>query len=190
MPCSARGLGAHALGFIFYPISKRFIPPERAADIIRKLSVFTYKVGVFVDEEAGYINDMAEAVGLSAVQVHGEETPQMLEKINLPVIKSFRVDPEFDFSQLTPFRRHTILLDTYSEKELGGTGITFDWQIIPEEMRSEIILAGGVSSENIKKIYREVNPLAVDLSSSVEITPGKKDPAKLESFFARINNLR
>jgi phosphoribosylanthranilate isomerase len=183
-------LGANALGFIFYPRSTRFIPPEKAINIIRRLSVFTIKVGVFVNEESEYINDMAEAIGLSAVQVHGEETLQMLEEIKFPVIKSFRVDPEFDFSQLSPYDRHTILLDTYSERELGGTGTTFNWKLIPEEIRTKIIVAGGVSGENIENIYREINPLAVDLSSSVEISPGKKDPEKLESFFNKIAQLQ
>jgi len=183
-------LGANALGFIFYPKSKRFIPPERAANIIRKLSIFTYKVGVFVNENSEYINDMAGAIGLSAVQVHGEGSPQMLEKINYPIIKSFRVNQGFDFSQLLPYDKYTILLDTYSDKEMGGTGITFNWQIIPKEIRSKIILAGGVSADNIEKIYKEINPLAIDLSSSVETSPGKKDPTKLETFFSKLNILR
>ncbi len=126
-------LGAHALGFIFYPKSKRFIPPEKATDIINQLSLFTNKVGVFVDEEPDFINDMAKAVGLTSVQVHSEETPEILEKINYPVIKSFRVDPVFDFTQLAPYEKHTLLLDTYSDKEFGGTGTTFNWQKIPEE---------------------------------------------------------
>ena len=183
-------LGAHALGFIFYPKSKRFIPPEKATDIINQLSLFTNKVGVFVDEEPDFINDMAKAVGLTSVQVHSEESPDMLERIDYPIIKSFRISPGFDFTQITPFEKHTLLLDTYSEKELGGTGTTFDWQIIPEEVRSNIILAGGVSLENIEKIYYEIKPMAVDLSSSIEVSPGKKDSAKLETFFAKLNILR
>jgi phosphoribosylanthranilate isomerase len=186
----SQDLGAHALGFIFYPRSQRFIPPEQAANIIKQLSIFTHKVGVFVNEIPEYINDMAGAIGLSAVQVHGEETPQLLEKINYPIIKSFRVNPEFDFSELLPYNKYTILLDTYSEKEIGGTGTVFNWQIIPKEIRSEIILAGGVSSENIEQIYQEINPLAVDLSSSVESSPGIKDPKKLLHFFKKITQRR
>ncbi len=181
--------GANALGFIFYPESKRFIPPERAADIIKQLSIFTIRVGVFVNEETEHINDMAEAVGLSAVQLHGEETPEMLEKIRYPLIKSFRVKTGFDFSQISSYKKYTILLDTYAEAEHGGTGTAFDWRIIPADLRSKIILAGGVSSENIEKIYDEVNPAAVDLSSSLEISPGKKDPSKLKTFFSKFNQL-
>jgi phosphoribosylanthranilate isomerase len=183
-------LGAHALGFIFYPKSKRFIPPDKATAIIKQLSIFTNKVGIFVNEESDYINDMAKALGLSAVQLHGDETAEMLEKIHTPIIKSFRVDPEFDFSQLSPYRKQTILLDTYSVKELGGTGATFNWQKIPEKIRSKIIIAGGISSDNIDKIYNEVRPLAVDLSSSVEVSPGIKDHAKLIAFFTKMSQLR
>jgi phosphoribosylanthranilate isomerase len=182
----AQELGAQALGFIFYPLSKRFIPPENAANIIKNLSIFTNKVGVFVNEDPEFINDIASAVGLTTVQLHGAETPQVLEKINFPVIKSFRVDTGFDFTQIEPYNNYNILLDTYSDTELGGTGQSFDWHIIPKRIRSKIILAGGISAENIKMILREIHPLAVDLSSSVESKPGIKDPQKLRAFFAQL----
>ncbi len=183
-------LGADALGFIFYKGSKRFVEPEAAGKIISELSPFTLKVGVFVNSSSEEINKTAKEIRLNAVQLHGKESPEIISKINLPVIKSFRVKNGFDFSILKRFENISFLFDTYSEKEYGGTGKTFNWELIPDDLRGKIILSGGISISNIEEIYRNIKPAAVDLSSSLESEPGKKDGEKIKEFFKKINYLR
>lgn len=183
-------LGADALGFIFYAKSKRYIESKSAAKIIKKLSPFTVKVGVFVNESAKNINEIASTARLNAVQLHGDEMPEILKKIDFPVIKSFRINDNFDYSTVTKYRSVTYLLDSYSTSEYGGTGKKFDWEKIPISLRHNIILSGGVTSENIEFIFTHIKPKAVDLSSSVEIVPGKKDKNKLNEFFKKINYLK
>lgn len=183
-------LGADALGFIFYERSKRNIDFEDALAIISELPAFVSKVGVFVNEQADTINHIAQSVGLTHVQLHGNEEQLLIDKVNHPVIKAVRVKSNFDFSQLKPYSGCTILLDTFSDKELGGTGLTFDWNTIPIEIRSKVILAGGVSAQNIETIYKTIKPQAVDISSSLESESGKKDETKVREFFRVLNQLR
>ena len=183
-------IGADALGFIFFRKSKRYIKPELAKNIITRLSPFTMKVGVFVNESVDFINKTASELNLNAVQLHGEESPDIIEKINLPVIKSFRINNEFDFSILEKYSNNSFLFDTYSDSGYGGTGEVFNWKLIPEEIKSKIILAGGISIDNIADIFTNIKPAAVDLSSSLESEPGKKDKDKVKEFFKKINYLR
>lgn len=184
------GLGADALGFIFYEKSRRNISYSKAAEIIRRLPSFIVKVGVFVDQEADEINAISQKVGLNAVQLYGEVSQAFINEINLPVIKCFRIKNDFDFSTLNNYTNCSFLLDTFSDKALGGTGESFDWNIIPIELRDQIILAGGISVDNIEYLFNHINPAAVDLSSSIESSPGKKDAIKLKDFFNKINTLR
>ena len=183
-------LGADALGFIFYNKSKRFIPADKAAEISKNLSPFIMKVGVFVNESAETINRIVQEVKLNAVQLHGEEKPEFLKTIPLQVIKSFRINNGFDFSILKTYQNAWYLLDTFSETEYGGTGKSFNWNIIPEDIRGNIILAGGVSSDNIEDIFYNIRPAAVDVSSSLEKEPGKKDIEKVKQFFKTINHFK
>ena len=183
-------LGANALGFIFYKGSKRYTPPEAAYEIIKSLSPFTMKVGVFVNESSETINKIALTAKLNAVQLHSEESPEAIANISLPVIKSFRVDDNFDYKILENFPDTYYLLDTYSISEYGGTGKTFDWGKIPDKYKSKIILAGGVSIENLEEIYTKIKPAAIDLSSSLESEPGKKDKEKVKRFFEKLNELK
>jgi phosphoribosylanthranilate isomerase len=176
-------LGADALGFIFYEGSKRYISPKKVNDIIKHLSPFTLKVGVFVNENSNKINSAAKTAGINIVQLHGNEKPELIAEINLPVIKAFRINDEFDFKILKEYKNCYFLFDTYSSMQYGGTGKTFNWDIIPKQFADKIILSGGISISNIKRIIDEVNPYAVDLSSSVEEYPGKKSELKLKQFF-------
>ncbi len=182
--------GADALGFIFYKKSKRYIEPYSAKEIIKHLSPFTIKVGVFVNETPDFIIKTAAELHLNAVQLHGEEIPEMIGKINFPVIKSFRINNGFDFSVLVKYSGASFLLDAYSDVEYGGTGKIFNWKLIPNELKSKIILAGGISINNIEYILKNIKPAAVDLSSSLEVVPGKKDTEKVKEFFKLINYLR
>ncbi|MGB5847363.1 MAG: phosphoribosylanthranilate isomerase [Ignavibacteriaceae bacterium] len=187
---AAESFGADAVGFIFYKKSKRYITPELAMHIINTLSPFTTKVGVFVDETFENINKISKLTGINLVQLHGNENPDILKSISLPIIKAFRVDDNFDYSKLNQYQEYSILLDAYSENDYGGTGNKFNWAKIPFEIKNKIILAGGISSNNIEVIYKNINPAAVDLSSSLEITPGKKDKKKMERFFNKVKVIR
>ena len=182
--------GADALGFIFYNKSKRYIKPDTVKEIIKHLSPFTMKVGVFVNESPHFINDTAKNLNLNIVQLHGEETPDIVNKVNFQVIKSFRINGEFNFTKLKQYPVSSFLFDTFSNSEYGGTGKTFNWKLIPDELKGKTILAGGVSINNIEEIIKSVNPAAVDLSSSLEAEPGKKDKEKVKDFFNKIKNLR
>lgn len=182
--------GADALGFIFYENSKRYIKPEEAKEIIRILSPFTLKVGVFVNEPIDEINRLSSEIKLNAVQLTGEQSPDELSKIPLPVIKAFRVNAQFEFSNIEKYKNASYLLDTFSSDGYGGTGKNFNWEIIPDQIRNKIILAGGVSVDNIETIYKYIKPAAVDLSSSLEQVPGKKDKEKVMRFFEKFNSLR
>lgn len=183
-------LGADALGFIFYEKSKRKISVDDAKQIINKLPVFVGKIGVFVDEDLTLIERSLKTLKLTGVQLHGDETPEFVELVKLPVIKAFRINSGFDFSILEKYGSCKLLLDTYSKGEYGGTAKSFNWEVIPTEIRSKIILAGGISIKNIEHIFKNVKPEAVDLSSSLEKYPGKKDEIKLKNFFQKINSLR
>jgi phosphoribosylanthranilate isomerase len=122
--------------------------------------------------------------------LHGDESPAYVDMIKYPVIKAFRVDDGFDFRQLRAYSNHGILLDAYSGAAYGGTGKTFAWQVIPDEIRQSCIIAGGISSKNICEVIEQVNPAGVDLSSSVESEPGKKDPVKVKNFFRQLRSCR
>jgi len=187
---AAESFGADAVGFIFYNKSKRYVAPEQAEHIIKTLSLFTTKVGVFVNETFEIINKISKQTGINVVQLHGDDNSDIIKSILLPVIKAFRVDDNFDYNNLNQFQEYSILLDAYSENDYGGTGNKFNWEKIPFEIKNKIILAGGISSDNIEFIYKDINPAAVDLSSSLEITPGKKDKKKMEKFFNKVNLLR
>ena len=182
-------LGADAIGFIFYKKSKRYIEPEKAYEIIKRLPPFVIKVGVFVNEKSQTINEISKNIKLNMVQLHGEETQNDIDKINLPVIKAFRVTNNFNYLKLNEYKNCSFLLDSFDKDEYGGTGKKFMWQNIPTEIRKKIILAGGISPRDLKYIFDEVKPYAVDVSSSLEVKPGKKDKAILKKFFKIYNEL-
>ncbi len=182
--------GADALGFIFYEKSKRFITFGKAAQIIQHLNPLIMKVGVFVDYEFQIINHVAYKIGLNAVQLHNSESPEFISKITHPVIKSFRINDQFDWAQLENYKNCHLLLDAFSTDEMGGTGKSFNWKFIPEEYRNKIILSGGITIDNLEIIFNEIKPAAIDLSSSLESAPGKKDHQKVKDFMKKFNQLR
>jgi len=182
--------GADALGFIFYKESKRYVTPVEAKAITKRLSPFTMKVGVFVNETPEKIKKIASEVKLDLVQLHGDENPEFLEGINFPVIKSFRIKDDFDFDILNEYKDCSYLFDTYTKDGYGGSGKIFNWDIIPKNLLDAIILSGGISINNIEKVYSTLNPSAVDLSSSLESEPGRKNENKVKEFFKKIHSLR
>lgn len=183
-------LGADAIGYIFYDKSKRYVLPKTARQISESLSPFTLKAGVFVDEEIETVREIFVMAKLNFVQLHGSENFEYIKKLNLPFIKTIKIKTESDFEKLELYNGATFLLDTFSDKAPGGTGESFNWNLIPYELRNKIILAGGVSAENIEEIVNTIKPFAIDLSSSIESAPGKKDKIKTELFFNKLNNIR
>jgi phosphoribosylanthranilate isomerase len=182
-------LGADAIGFIFYAGSKRFIPAERAEEIAGRVSPLLLKIGVFVNERPDTVNQIIRTCHLHGAQLHGDESPQDVERIHYPVIKAFRVDSRFDFSVIAAYRNCSFLFDTFSSV-YGGSGKCFNWDYIPPPLRAICLVAGGISAANIKQVIEKIGPAGIDLSSAVESYPGKKDPEKLKDFFRQVDHLR
>ncbi len=185
--CAAAG--ADFLGYIQYPPSPRYIPAEVAREI-RSWVYGAKSVGVFVDEDLGTVNAAAASAGFDYVQLHGEESPAYCANVERPVIKSFRVMEAMSAEAL---RRRLLayrdaadyfLLDAYHPALQGGTGKTFDWDLACAIAREiPIFLAGGLGPSNVNDAIRQVRPWAIDLSSRLESSPGKKDAALVEALF-------
>jgi phosphoribosylanthranilate isomerase len=188
----AADLGAHALGFIFYPKSPRAVRPEVAREIIDNLPPFIMTVGVFVDEEAAMVRGIAETAGLDWVQLHGKESPEYCRSLGRRVIKGFRIKDPSSLALLPDYRGsvQAFLLDTYKAGTAGGTGETFDWALARRAGElGPIILAGGLTPANVAPAIQAAQPAAVDVASGVEAEPGKKDPEKLKKFFEAVKIL-
>ncbi len=185
----AAGLGADALGFIFYSGSKRYIDPDTAREIISALPPFLTKVGVFVNQGVEEISDIQEKTGINVVQLHGDETAEFCSSLSSTIIKAIRVKDISDLESLAQYPVQAILLDTYSDTEYGGTGKSFDWGILDNKSISQnIILSGGLNPDNVAEAVRIVKPYAIDVSSGVEAEPGKKDHEKVKKFIEAIRN--
>jgi phosphoribosylanthranilate isomerase len=187
-------LGADALGFNFYEESPRCLAPAEAWKILSKLPALVSTVGVFVNWDSASIVALAKSLRLSAVQLHGDESAAVTAECarHFPVIKAFRAGSKFQFTQ---FRIHSaavsFLMDAATSemksKNYGGTGRPADWNIAKRAAaKYPILLAGGLTPENIAEAVLTVRPYAVDIASGVESRPGKKDPAKLRAFFAQV----
>jgi len=186
----ASELGADALGFIFVKTSPRYINPSTAQNIISALPPFVTPVGVVADAIHDEILELIEEAGVRCVQFHGNELPEQLTDLPVPIYKSFRVNNEFNLQTLLRYKVSAFLLDTYIEGILGGTGKTFDWEIaVKAKTYGRIILAGGLTPENIAEAARKVQPYAVDVNSGVESAPRKKDKNKLGQLFKIIRSL-
>jgi phosphoribosylanthranilate isomerase len=188
----AAELGAHALGFIFYKKSPRSVTPDKARRIIGQLPPFVATVGVFVDEDAAAVREIASLAGLDWVQLHGRESPDYCCSLGRRVIKGFRVKGEEIYAQLTEYQgaAQAFLLDAYKPGKPGGTGETFNWEIARQVKKcGPIILAGGLNPDNVAEAIRIAQPAAVDAASGVEAAPGKKDPEKLRAFFEAIKKV-
>lgn len=182
--------GADAIGFVFYPESPRFIDPGKAHNIITKLPVFVTTVGVFVDESEDLIRRILRESGVQVLQFHGSESPVLCTRFREKVIKTIRIKDEESIDSMRMYNLDTFLLDTHHDGIKGGTGKTFDWKIA--EMAKEhgrIILSGGLTPCNVVEAIRVVRPYGVDVSTGVEISPGKKDPEKVREFIKKVRGL-
>lgn len=180
--------GADALGFIFYSASPRYVSAETAAQIIRQVPPFISRVGVFVNAERDKVLNVAHCCGLDTLQFHGEESPAYCAQFpSYRIYKAFRIHDANSLNQLPAFQSKDVsawLLDSFVVGQHGGTGARFNWDIArkAKELGKPIILAGGLTVENVGDAVEQVAPFAVDVSSGVEISPGKKDHKKLRAF--------
>jgi phosphoribosylanthranilate isomerase len=178
--------GADALGFVFHEASPRYIFPEQAAAIIRALPPFIQAVGLFVNADSEFVNAMADRCRLDLVQLHGDEPPEFCELITRRVIKAIRVKEITSIEPIGNYRVAGILLDAFSPKAYGGTGLTFNWEIaLAAGKFGSLILAGGLTPDNVRQAVERVVPYGVDVSSGVEMAPGRKDPKKVTEFIRK-----
>lgn len=177
--------GADAIGFVFYKASPRYIDPKKAGKISRILPKKILKVGVFVDEREDKIRKIAKLCALDMLQFHGSESPEFCSKFKgYKIIKAFRVGKKLELGQLGEYKTFAWLFDTFSRYKAGGTGKKFDWNLLRgrSKIKRPVFLSGGLNIRDIKSALKQVNPDWVDVSSSVEYKPGKKDHKKIRSF--------
>jgi phosphoribosylanthranilate isomerase len=181
---AAAEAGADALGFIFCQQSPRYVPVEKAALVTRNLPPMIVKVGVFVDAEEEVVLRAIRECGLNLLQFHGAESPEYCLQFGLMSMKAFQVRDAESLARLTDFKTDAWLLDAYSPDKLGGTGQRFNWDLAIEARKwgRPIFLAGGLTPQNVAEAVRHVEPYAVDVSSGVEASPGKKDHGKVKAF--------
>lgn len=181
---AAVAAGADALGFVFYPKSSRYVAPEVAREIALKLGAFTVLTGLFVNATRGEINEVLARVPLHLLQFHGDETPEFCESFHRPYMKAIRMHPDINLADV--FKNYAsasaILLDAYKPGIPGGTGETFDWARVPKNPSIPVVLAGGLTSENVAQALVTTDVYAVDVSGGVEAAPGRKDREKIKRF--------
>lgn len=181
-------LGADALGFVFFEGSPRYIEPAAAAAIIRQLPPFVCKVGLFVNLEADSVTEITQHTGVDLVQYHGDETPAVCAAGPPAWMKAIRVKDDLDIAPESA-RYHgarAIFLDAHDDQAYGGTGRQIDWHAIPQGLPRPVILAGGLSADNVADAIRVVKPYAVDVSGGIESSKGIKDPDKMRQFITEV----
>jgi phosphoribosylanthranilate isomerase len=185
---SAVEAGADAIGLVFYAKSPRAVTVLQARAIIAALPPFVTTVGLFVDASRCELGEILDAVPLDLLQFHGDETPADCEGYHRPYIKALRVKPGDDIAaQVALYKKASgVLLDTYVPGIPGGTGEAFDWSLVPQGLKMPIILAGGLSAENVAQAIAQVRPYAVDVSGGVEIAKGIKDAEKIRAFMQAV----
>jgi phosphoribosylanthranilate isomerase len=179
--------GADALGFVFYRKSPRFIEPRLARQIVLSLPPLVIPVGVFVDEDQQVVRNIMDECGLALAQLHGSESATYCKELGRTVLKALRVKDRSTFLALAEFRGRAgvrgFILDAVSDQAYGGTGQVIDWQLAAEAAKvASILLAGGLTPDNVEKAIQTVQPYGVDVSSGVERAPGKKDHEKVRAF--------
>lgn len=181
--------GADAVGFVFYPPSPRFLSVERAAVLLERVPPFVTGVGLFVNPDPGMVREVLAAAPVDLLQFQGEETPDFCEQFGRPYVKVARIRPGLD---LVEFARayasaRGLLLDAYVEG-YGGAGQSFDWSLVPKDLPLPMIVAGGLTAENVGSAIGRLRPWGVDVSSGVELSKGIKDAAKIAAFIAAVKN--
>jgi phosphoribosylanthranilate isomerase len=188
---AAMDMGADILGFNFYPESPRFVTPEKATEIIKKLPAFVDIAGVFVNDSFDKIRETVSQCQLDWVQLHGDESPQFCQvflSLNVKTMKALRVRDQADIDRANSFFTDAILLDAFHPEKYGGTGLTFDWNIIGH-IGKRVFLAGGINPDNAAAAV-ELGVYGIDVCSGIESEPGKKDHKKMKKLFDNIRHLR
>ncbi|WP_303877603.1 phosphoribosylanthranilate isomerase [Stutzerimonas kunmingensis] len=187
---TAAKAGADAIGLVFYAKSPRAVDVRQAREIVAALPPFVTTVGLFVNASRCEINEILEAVPLDMLQFHGDETPAQCEGFHRPWFKALRVGNGEDIeSQVARYANASgILLDTFVAGVPGGTGERFDWSLIPAALAKPLILAGGLTAENVQQAIAQVRPYAVDVSGGVEASKGVKDASKVMAFVGRVRS--
>ena len=179
--------GADALGFIFYKKSPRYVEPSKAAEIIHQLPPFITPVAVFVNEREEKIRDIQFTTGIKVLQFHGDERPEFCDRFATRVIKAFQVKDKESIKHMAHYHVGAFLLDSYKDGERGGTGTIFDWHLaVVAKTFGRVVLAGGLTPENVAEAVKLVQPYGVDVAGGVEREKGLKDHAKLKKFITEV----
>lgn len=184
---AAVAAGADAIGFVLYPPSPRYVTPQRAAELARRIPPFVDVVGLFVNEAPAVVQAACSALPINLLQFHGDEDADYCRQFSRPWLRAARVRPGLDlveFARSFPEARG-LLLDAFVEG-YGGGGHVFDWTLIPPDLPCSLVLSGGLNADNVGEAIRRVRPVAVDVSSGVEMGKGIKDHAKIAAFVAAV----
>jgi phosphoribosylanthranilate isomerase len=188
---AAMDMGADLLGFNFYPKSPRYVAPEKAESIINKLPGFIDTAGVFVNASVEHIHETNAVCHLDWVQLHGDEDPEFCRSLlthNVKTMKAIRVKDQKDIESAENFFTDAVLLDAFDPDKYGGTGLTFDWNIIGH-ISKRVFLAGGINPDNAEAAVK-LGVYGIDVCSGIEAEPGKKDHKKMQKLFDNIRYVR
>ena len=183
---AACDFGADALGFVFYEKSPRYIDPIKANQIVQQLPPFVVPIALFVNADSALVKQVLEGSSRWINQFHGDESNQECYQFKRPFLKALRMKPDVNIEhEIQRFPdASAILLDAYKAGVPGGTGEKFNWDLVPQNAAKPIILAGGLTVENIRQAVKQVRPYAVDVSGGVELSKGIKDHKKVQQFIA------
>lgn len=185
---AAVSAGADALGFVFYKQSPRHVSIEKIDEIIYKIPPFINKVAVFINPEYNYVKNVLNNLNIDIIQFHGDEDEEFCHSFNKPYLKAIRVQETSDIEKISlDFPTATgLLVDAYDQKQYGGTGESFNWDLLPNKCSLPLILAGGLNADNIHRAIQSTNVYAVDVSSGVEKSKGVKDHALIKKFMHEV----
>ena len=183
--------GADAIGLVFYEKSPRHVSVQQAAELMRLVPPFVTAVGLFVNPTVDYVRQVLTKVSLDVLQFHGEESPEFCQQFGKPYLKAIRVKAGVDLVECAAryASAQGLLLDAFVEGTQGGTGESFDWALIPQDLLLPVILSGGLHAGNVAEAVKQVRPYAVDVSSGVEASKGIKDAAKVAAFINEVKQI-
>lgn len=184
----AIALGVDALGLIFYPHSLRYVSLEKASLLTKHCPPFVDFVAVLVNPEPEMVRHLLKTLPIASLQFHGDETADFCEQFNAPYIKAIQVESTEQLQKAARdfSKAQALLLDTPSNTHRGGTGLTFDWRVIPKHLKLPIVLSGGLNESNVLEAIKTCNPYAVDVCSGIESSPGIKDTIKMNDFIKTV----
>ena len=180
--------GCDAIGLVFYAPSPRYVSPQKAAEIVAAIPPFVSAVGLFVNATDVELKSILSIVSLDCLQFHGDESPEQCRSYGMHYMKAIRVNSDTNLLQyeIDFYDAKALLVDAFVEGLVGGTGQYFDWTLIPKTLTKPIILAGGLTADNVESAIMQVKPYAVDVSGGVEKSKGLKDAAKIAAFMNKV----